>query len=87
MLFTWLFFGHFYRALNAKIHCKYMSKAVVTKGNRITLARNVRERLGIREGDKLVLNVAGSVLMISKKNAKILMNSILFVMLHLTKNH
>ncbi|HLD49038.1 MAG TPA: AbrB/MazE/SpoVT family DNA-binding domain-containing protein [archaeon] len=53
-----------------------MSKAVVTKGNRITLARNVRERLGIREGDKLVLNVAGSVLMISKKNAKILMNSI-----------
>lgn len=43
----------------------------VTRGSQITLTKRVRERLGIREGDKLSLNVEGERIVITKKNAEI----------------
>ena len=44
-----------------------MEDTIVTRGNQITLTKGVREKLSIREGDKLVLNIEGGLLMISKK--------------------
>ncbi len=49
-------------------------ETVVTRGSQITLTKEVREKLHISEGDKLVLNVAGDVLMVSKKNPKVFDN-------------
>ena len=44
---------------------------IVTRGNQITLTREVREKLHIKEGDRLALNTQGSILMISKKDSKV----------------
>ncbi|HLC50248.1 MAG TPA: AbrB/MazE/SpoVT family DNA-binding domain-containing protein [Candidatus Nanoarchaeia archaeon] len=46
-----------------------MEDTIVTRGNQITLTKGIREKLSIKEGDKLVLNVDGGLLMISKKNS------------------
>ncbi len=37
----------------------------------MNLTKDVREKLGIREGDRAVLNLAGDILMISKNDSKI----------------
>ena len=44
---------------------------VVTRGNQITLTKEIREKLHIQEGDRLILNIQGGVLMVSKKNSKV----------------
>ena len=47
------------------------AETIVTRGSQITLTKDAREKLGIREGDRVVVNVAGDVIMISKKNSKV----------------
>ena len=44
---------------------------IVTRGNQITLTREIREKLHIKEGDRLALNTQGSILMISKRDSKV----------------
>jgi len=44
---------------------------IVTRGNQITLTRDIREKLQIREGDRLILNIQGGILVISKKDPKV----------------
>jgi AbrB family looped-hinge helix DNA binding protein len=46
-------------------------ETVVTRGGQITLTKDVRERMNIREGDTVVLNVAGDVVMLSKRDPKV----------------
>ncbi len=46
-------------------------ETIVTRGNQITLTKEIRERLHIKEGDTVVLNLSGDVLVISKKNSKV----------------
>ena len=44
---------------------------IVTRGSQITLTKDVRERAGIKEGDRVSVNIEGSTILISKKNPKI----------------
>ena len=46
-------------------------ETIVTRGSQITLTKEIREKLHIKEGDRLVLNIQGDVLMVSKKDARI----------------
>lgn len=46
-------------------------QTIVTRGGQITLTKEIRNRLDIREGDKIVLNISGGVLMVSKRDPKI----------------
>ena len=43
-------------------------ETIVTRGSQITLTKGIREKLRIAEGDRLVLNMAGGMLMVSKKD-------------------
>ena len=43
----------------------------VTRGSQITLTKAVREKLGIKEGDKVVLHLSGNVLIVSKKDSSV----------------
>lgn len=45
-----------------------MGEVKVTRGSQITLTKDVREKLGIEEGDKLNLNVIGDQVMITRKD-------------------
>ena len=49
-------------------------ETTVTRGNQITLTKEAREKLGIREGDRVVVNVTGDIIMISKKNSSVFDN-------------
>lgn len=40
----------------------------VTRGSQITLTRDVREKVGIREGDRVVLSVVGNTIVVAKKD-------------------
>ena len=46
----------------------------VTRGNQITLTKEIREKLHIKEGDKVILNLQGGVLMVSKRDSKVFDN-------------
>lgn len=46
-------------------------ESVVTRGGQITLTKEIRERLGIKEGDKVILNISGDSVMVSKRDPKI----------------
>ena len=46
-------------------------QTIVTRGGQITLTKEIRERLGIREGDKIILNISGDSIMVSKRDPKI----------------
>lgn len=46
-------------------------QTIVTRGGQITLTKEIRDRLGIREGDKVILNVSGRSVMVSKRDPKI----------------
>ena len=48
-----------------------VESTIVTRGNQITLTRNIRENLHIKEGDRLTLNTQGGILMISKRDSKV----------------
>ena len=45
-----------------------MTEVVVTRAGQITLTKDVREKLNIREGDIVVINTTGSTVTISKRN-------------------
>lgn len=45
-----------------------MSEVKVTRGSQITLTQEVREKIGVKEGDKVVLNVVDSQIMVTKKD-------------------
>jgi AbrB family looped-hinge helix DNA binding protein len=47
------------------------AETVVTRGSQITLTKEVREKLRISEGDRVVLNVEGGILVVSKRDAKV----------------
>lgn len=48
-----------------------MPEVVVTRGGQITLTKDVRDRLRIREGDSINLNLIGEGVFITKRNPKI----------------
>jgi bifunctional DNA-binding transcriptional regulator/antitoxin component of YhaV-PrlF toxin-antitoxin module len=43
-------------------------EVVVTRGAQITLTRDVREKLGIREGDVVTVNTLGGMVIITKRD-------------------
>ncbi|MBI5332343.1 MAG: AbrB/MazE/SpoVT family DNA-binding domain-containing protein [Candidatus Aenigmarchaeota archaeon] len=43
-------------------------ESIVTRGNQITLTKEIREKMHVMEGDIVTLNIEGDVLMISKRN-------------------
>lgn len=43
----------------------------VTRGSQITLTKDVREKMHVKEGDSVILNLLGEVLMVSKRDAKV----------------
>lgn len=49
-------------------------ETIVTRGNQITLTKEIREKMNIKEGDRVILNFNGDVLVISKKNSKVFDN-------------
>ena len=44
---------------------------IVTRGSQITLTKTEREKVDIKEGDKVIINVLKDTILISKKNPKI----------------
>ena len=46
-----------------------MEETIVTRGSQITLTKGIREKLNIKEGDRVVLNIQGDMLMVSKKDS------------------
>lgn len=47
-----------------------MSEVVVTRNHQVTLTKDVREKLGIREGDRVIVNVLGNVALITKRDSR-----------------
>lgn len=45
-----------------------MSEVVVTRNHQMTLTKDVREKLDIREGDRIIINVVGDSAIISKRD-------------------
>lgn len=45
-----------------------MPEVVVTRGSQITLAKEVREKLGIKEGDVVTVNTLGDMVIITKRD-------------------
>lgn len=45
-----------------------MAEVLVTRGGQITLTKDVREKLHIREGDVVIVNVLGNNALVSKRN-------------------
>lgn len=45
-----------------------MPRIVVTRGSQITLTKDVREKLGIREGDVVTLNTLGRIAIVAKRD-------------------
>lgn len=43
-------------------------ETVVTRGNQITLTKEIREKMKVSEGDSVILNLDGDVLLVTKKN-------------------
>lgn len=52
-----------------------MSKVIVTRGSQITLTQNIRNKLGIREGDVIIMNVIGDNIIASKKDPGVFRSS------------
>lgn len=47
---------------------------VVTRGSQITLTKEVREKVGIREGDRVILNVVGGNIIVAKRDPSVFEN-------------
>jgi len=47
-----------------------MSEVMVTRGGKITLARDIREKLHVHEGDVLIVNVLGETALVSKRDSR-----------------
>ena len=46
----------------------HVTTVVVTRGNRITLTKDVRAKLGIQEGDLVTINTIGRAALITKRD-------------------
>ena len=51
-----------------------MTQTIVTRGGQITLNKEIRDKLKIKEGDTIQINTQGNIVLISKKNPKIFEN-------------
>ena len=47
---------------------------VVTRGSQITLTKEIREKAGIREGDRVILNVVGNTVVVAKRDPSVFDN-------------
>ncbi|HLC70970.1 MAG TPA: AbrB/MazE/SpoVT family DNA-binding domain-containing protein [Candidatus Nanoarchaeia archaeon] len=47
-----------------------MAEVIVTRGGQITLTKDVREKMKVREGDVIIVNVLGDCAMVSKRDPK-----------------
>ena len=47
---------------------------VVTRGSQITLTKEIREKAGIREGDRVILNVVGNTVVVAKRDPAVFDN-------------
>jgi len=47
-----------------------MTGCVVTRNGQVTLAKSIREQLGIEEGDVVSMHVMGDTVMITKNNSR-----------------
>ncbi len=57
--------------INTKIFTMKMPSTIVTRGGQITLTKDVREKLGIREGDMIIVNVVGDRIVASKRDPSV----------------
>ena len=48
-----------------------MSEVKVTRGSQITLTQEVREKIGVKEGDRVTLNVVDGQIMVTKKDPEV----------------
>ncbi|MBI2675060.1 MAG: AbrB/MazE/SpoVT family DNA-binding domain-containing protein [Candidatus Aenigmarchaeota archaeon] len=48
-----------------------MAEVVVTRGGQITLTKDVRSRLRVEEGDIIIVNVIGNMIMASKRDPSV----------------
>lgn len=48
-----------------------MTEVVVTRGGQMTLTRDVREKLHISEGDTIIVNTIGDMIMASKRDPNV----------------
>ena len=46
----------------------------VTRGSQITLTKEVREKAGIAEGDRVILNVVGNTVVVAKRDPSVFDN-------------
>ena len=46
----------------------------VTRGSQITLTKEVREKAGIQEGDRVVLNAVGNTIVVAKRDPSVFDN-------------
>ena len=48
-----------------------MSEVVVTRGGQITLTKDVREKMDVEEGDVIIVNTLGDMIIASKMDPKV----------------
>ena len=49
-------------------------EVIVTRGSQITLTKEIREKLHVKEGDVVIMNLIGDAVMLSKKDPKVFDN-------------
>jgi len=49
-------------------------EVIVTRGSQITLTKQIREKLHVKEGDVVIMNLVGDAVMLSKKDPKVFDN-------------
>ncbi|MBI2137275.1 AbrB/MazE/SpoVT family DNA-binding domain-containing protein [Candidatus Woesearchaeota archaeon] len=47
------------------------AQTIVTRGSQITIAKAIREKMNVKEGDRLILNLMGDVLIVSKRDPSV----------------
>ncbi len=50
------------------------NEVVVTRGSQITLTKEIREKMKVREGDRIILNTMGDILIASKRDSRVFDN-------------
>jgi AbrB family looped-hinge helix DNA binding protein len=56
-----------------------MSEVVVTRNGQITLTKDIREKLSIKEGDVVILNTMDNLVIITKRDPKVFEKSLDFL--------
>ena len=59
---------------NSNILSNHMTSVIVTRNGQITISKEIRDELGIREGDYVSLNVVNHAILVSKKNPAVFDN-------------